>query len=685
MLGVPVSVSSPIYVLVNLVLFVYVIFVKKVRIQFHIKTSLLIGLFVCMSLVLNTYPLFRTENTLTTISYGNNDVIVYALTPDYLIESSIFENAIEKENQPQMAHPGVSNLLKTGFRWGTPIILGNYMSIFNLKGYQSAYIIQVMLFSLLFPLVWVLYDSLSAKKSWFALPLVLSLLLFNSNLQYMLFHNFAGQIVFWGVALSTFLLYFNSDWDSKNIRKNKSFMTGTLIGLCWSVLLISYHEGAVFVIGSYLLFAIARYIQKPKQVHILKRIAHISFITVFTSAVALFHSVMFDIQQAKLVSGPIGWQKFRESIPFSNPFEMMGMYSIHLFEPMPLLVSVFVSVCVVALFIRGIRYSGQKLLSVCIVAVFLLMLLWGGIYNNNFFVYNRVATYMLPFLTIFFVIGIVSLQSKIKPIFYIFFVGSLVVLSGINSLLLTQDFKNHHMSVDASFQSLLELSLEDVKEVIYFPSLITHTSNYWEEIWKDYFLHSNYQLKSSLNQDESDELEEGALVLQNKTERYSPIARVLEQELLWENEYFKLVRACTHIQCLVEKQIPITHLTFESDLYSDIVFENGWSTIESGHRWTDKPSAYIQLYSPTPMKSLSFRARSLDVPQTIDVSLHSIHQGTVNVSSEFEDYSVKLNSVKEPIYEFEFSFSNPYRPAEILQNGDNRTLYVDFEEIRLEE
>lgn len=140
---------------------------------------------VFMGIALHLMPLLRRDRMLTTISLGNNDVIVYANTPDYLEDHSIFDGYKYLPNEMKPTEKGVANLLHDGFRWGTPIMASFLQVLTGLQGYQLAYMYLVVLYSLLIPLAYLLFKVLY-KDSWIGLLLIGAAFILNVNMLYML-------------------------------------------------------------------------------------------------------------------------------------------------------------------------------------------------------------------------------------------------------------------------------------------------------------------------------------------------------------------------------------------------------------------------------------------------------------------------------------------------------------------
>ena len=89
--GMSVFVVSPVLIGLLLFLDVFVIFKTSLKFVISFKEVLYIGFLMLMVFTVASYPLLRHEKYLTTISLGNNDPAIYALTGDYLVNHSINE------------------------------------------------------------------------------------------------------------------------------------------------------------------------------------------------------------------------------------------------------------------------------------------------------------------------------------------------------------------------------------------------------------------------------------------------------------------------------------------------------------------------------------------------------------------------------------------------------------------
>src|SRR3989339_212361 len=274
-LGFSVKQISPIIIIFLLILNVFIFFKKKLRFELNFLQEMLIGAIIIVSIFFNCSPLITKVKSLTTISFGNNDVVIYAAVPDYLINHSIAENFFAKKDTSKRLDP-VSQMISSNYRW-SPIIVSFFLNIFKLQGYQFIYLFEVLLFALAIPLVYSLLKILY-KDSIRCLILGLFLFTFNVNLLYILYHDFFGQVIFWGIEI--FLLIFLFSYLSEKEIKNKDFLKyDFIIGLTLTVLFYSYHESAIFIIAPLFLFFTFRLFLKTDFIYYLRNFIIIFFIT----------------------------------------------------------------------------------------------------------------------------------------------------------------------------------------------------------------------------------------------------------------------------------------------------------------------------------------------------------------------------------------------------------------------
>jgi hypothetical protein len=663
---------------------IYVLFVKrKIDFKLDVYKNFFVAAIVLLSLTLNLSPLIRSDRILTTVSLGNNDIIAYTTVGDYLKDHSISESFKTKVDAT------TDNLLHDGYRWGTPIINSFFLSLLNVEGYQYTYASQVVLFALFIPLVFILFEILF-RQSLLGTFIVTILTGFNVNLLYMLYHDFFGQVLFWGLE-SVLIILFYCYLHAKEINKNKFNLYDFLLGITITVLYFSYHEPAIFMFAPVGLFVIFKLIFNRRQfVTYIQALIRIGLISLISGSISIVNAIIFDFKQAFMgnPNQPIGWQLFREKIPFANPFEAMGFYSIHNFEPLPLLAAVILSIIVVFIIIKGVLNNKYKLLTICYLIIFILFLYWTGVHHANFFDYNRALTYTLSFMIILFSIGLNSLYEKQKHFWSVVIVIliSLEIWSGVN---LNKRFIKEHLSVEKSYISILDLKKKNIKEPIYAESFIEEATSLWKQIWIGYFLYSkNISLVPTIfdsNQFEN-RVPDNSLILISKSTPWLNSLKVIYRDIIWSNEYYDLGHLCNTDDCLIESKYRLDGIKIGKNEFEDSLLINGWNIGEGETRWANEKESTLRLVTkesyPT---SLTVEALSLAKPQEITVYINDKLLGTVSIDTEWKSYSLPINYPLDPgVHRIKFTYSQGYRPMDVFPgNLDSRTLYVNFKNIAL--
>lgn len=662
----------------------YVLFKTKPQISLNIKEDFLLACFVLFSLLLNSSPLIRHDRIMTTISLGNNDVISYTTTGDYLKDNSI-SRSFQKNPEPST---GV--LLNDGYRWGTPMINSFFLTLFNFEGYQYTYISQAILFSLFIPLGYILFKILFGS-SIVGLIMVSIFTGFNVNLLYILYHNFFGQVLFWGIEILLFIFLY-SYLFSKEINNKEFNLYDYIIGILITVLYFSYLEPAVFMFAPLGLFLFFNLIFSRNKTFIyIKALIKIAFIALITGSVLIIRATVLAFQQAFMgnPNQPIGWQLFRSKIPYANPFESMGFWSIHNFEPMPTLLAIILSVVVILIIFLGVIKSKYKILTISYLLVFLIFFYWSAIKLHNFFVYNRALTYTLPFIIIFFVIGLVSLIKRNK-FAVISLVIILIILESFSAIMLNKRFIREHLAVDESYISISEIKRLKINEPIYVESFIVDAIPLWKQIWTGYFLYSkNISIVPTLFNSRKFEnrVPNGSLVLISKPTPWLNSLKIIYRDIIWSNKYYILGHICNSDDCLINSKYRLNEIKFGKNEFEDSLLTNGWGIAEGDTRWAiEKESTLRMVTKDTSPNNLTIEALSLNKPQEMTIYIDDELLGTISIGTEWKDYSLPINyQLNSGVHRLKFVYSQGYRPMDIIPgNLDGRTLYVNFKKISLE-
>ncbi len=457
-----------------------------------------------------------------------------------------------------------------------------------------------------------------------------------------------------------------------------------MISVALAVLYFSYHETIIFVLAPLGILLIFRFLLQKQYVAYWSALIKIGLAVFLISAVSVINQVVVDLFQVTFIKAPIGWNLFRKELPYANPFEMMGFYSIHSLEPLPVFIALVVSMAVVAVIILGLYGSKKKLITISFLIVYILFYIWLSIVHQNFFAFNRVVTYTLPLLLVLFAVGMGEILKRKKQTFFIIFI--LIGLEIFFGLALMRRFVRERITVDASFISLEEVKKQNIREPIYMQSIIVGFQNHWSKIWTDYFLNSDYKIYSADNFDRSEKfIPDGSLILISKYSWYNKPAMIIAKNTVWENGYYKLARACDSDACLLESGAPLHFIDFETGGYQDSLFISGWSMREDGHRWSSGKKSTLRLVAGKnkSFSQLVIKAHSLQNPQTIIVFVNGIKVGEKELDAEPKEYMFDIGNRQNETVQVEFQFSNMYQPIATGISSDARELSADFRIIEL--
>ncbi len=516
---------------------------------------------------------------------------------------------------------------------------------------------------------------------------------FNVNLLYLLYHDFLGQIFFWGIEV--FLLIFLFSYLSDQEIKNKDFLKyDFIIGLTLSVLFFSYHEATVFFIVPLLLFFISRLIVKTNISYYTLAFIRIFFITGLTSFFSIINAIKVDYEQAFTgdPNAQIGWQLFRSKIPYANPFEALSFYSIHSFEPLPTILAAILSLLVIIVIVYGIIKSKEKLLLINFLIVYLVFYYWTGIYQHNFWSYNRALTYTLPLIIVLFVIGFTNIffkknnKNKIVGILTQILLVILILSSAKN---LSNRFFAEHFAVGKDYVSLKNIQNDKklINEPLYIENNIDPSIPYWNYLWIRYFLNINkFPIYSEGKGNGKIVVPENALILIHKPNTHKIAPRIILKDIIWENEFFVIGRLCKSDKCLMNAKEDMSQIIFGKTSFEDSLLISGWSASEPESRWAVGKQSSLKLINNSGEKTkIIIEALTLKEPQTVVVSINGVSIGSFSPSTEFKTYNVALSSpLSQGLHTLTFTYSNSYKPSEIFQSADSRELSVNFKQIRLE-
>ncbi len=534
MAGFPMNQAKYIILISATALIIYS-FLNKKKIFLKSWETALVALLTIVCLLFNLWPLLKVGFP-TTISLGNLDPITYVHTSDFLLKNTVFDGKDFIHYRPYLWATG--DLLHNGYRWGTPMVLSFFSSLFSLKSYQVYSILITLFFSLSFPITYILAKQIiKKKKSYLLLFLIFLTQALNSTNLYMLYNVFFAQFIFLGVYITIIILlysYFSEENSKQHHFNNYDF----LIAFSLSSLTTLYVEGLFFIFIPLSLFIFLKLLQKKYSflLYGLKIILLLLIINPMTLGNAL--RVNYRVFMSTTKIGVIGWEKIRYAVPF----EMLGFYNLYYSRPIPTFIKITSSLVFVGIMIWGYIKSKQKLFVASFVGFFLFLYLIFAFYFKNFFTYHRTITYTIFFISILFSIGIFSIFDQLKNKTVTATIVIIFTLMSIRSSYRTiYQLYWHPKVVDKSLISLTELNNnKNFASAFYTSDVFLGEYDLWKRLWREYML-SDKQIVTRQNYPTERGFLKGIkLVLSEKNYLEGEGKKIVYKNTVWENEYYRL-------------------------------------------------------------------------------------------------------------------------------------------------
>lgn len=643
--------------------------------------DVIIIVIISLIMIFNLSPLFLDHGFPTTLSLGSNDAQAFAIVPDFLVDHSI------KDGFGSNVPAAVYTLLPYGYRIGQSIIAVFFMVLFHLRAYQFLTIIQAVLFVLTLPLIYVLFKLVYKETYHPGAVAAIILVGLNVNILYYLYHNFFGQILFTGLYLFLIILFVNT--EKKLLQKSLSFSIDLkhdfLIGVGFAVLFYSYHEGVVFVLMPLMITIIFRVITKHAPLVFILSYTKSFLIAVVFALPAMIHAIKFAIlNRVQDFIAPIGWQPFRAvGSSFANMFEMTGMYSIHTYPQLSVVIGVILSIIVAGSTYLGFQKSRYKELLGGFLVTYVLFFIFLSFVRPNFWFYGRAVSYSLPLLLIFFVGGIQRLVDN-KKYLNRYVLTLIVWLVFINGFMFNKRYKQEHLVVEKWMTSLTSVPEELTKsKSIYSEQVFNPSLPIWKELWAEYFLEPRTNFVTSIEYIHSrKKIQDQDIVLISKVNRYASPAQLVTSQVLWENEYYRLSRVCVSDECLLHTKKDLHVIDFRKPVFTDSLLLKGWSQPEENHRWAMGKTFSLRLVNKKPASRLVFSATTLRTPQHMKVFIDGVFVGAVDLGVKWKTYTLAVDMFSG-LHTVRFESSRFYFPAEVLGGLDRRELSADFQYIEL--
>lgn len=517
------------------VLFLWAVLNKKINLRFS-RGDFWLAVLIFISLIFNLYPLIKTAGFPTTISKSNLDPVTYSMVGDFLVNHTVFEGKDFIHYKPYMW--AVGDLVHSGFRWGSPLILSFFSQVLNLKSYEIFSVLITIFFVLSAPLVYVLAQLLATMLKISISLLLTVIFVFNSTLLYMLYNVFFAQFIFMGIFIMVMIFF--CDYISKAKKSLGISRFDFLIAVCLSSLTTIYSEGLAFIFLPFLIFAVLDSLIK-KRLLFLKIAFKIGLLTFlinpFNSGRAVKQTMAVFLSTSKAAIF-IGWEK----IPYAAPLEILGFYNLYYSRDLSAIIDIILGLPIIIFIILGISRSKFKLfLGVNIIFFVVIYFLYRFVFPN-YYTYHKAITYTVFFYTVFFGLGLSALFNFVKSrSIKIIIIMMFLILSARSAHRTIYQLYWHPYIVDASLVSLRSLN-EDRRLNKPFFTADVYLGEYdlWKRLWREYLLMDKLIITRQNYPSEKNNLKNVRLVLSEKDYLEKEGKKILYKTIIWENKYYQL-------------------------------------------------------------------------------------------------------------------------------------------------
>jgi hypothetical protein len=533
MLQIPLAQSKYVILAFASLMLIYSFLKKKAIFRFS-KDTVFLSISAIICLIFNLYPLLIKVGYSTTISLSNLDPLFYVNLGEYLINHSVL---IRPEVLSTQTHLKAVEELLYNYRWGSPLILSFFSSLFNIRSYRIYSILITLFFSLSVPLVYLLAKLLINRSSKLLIFLVFLTYGMNSVILDMLYNVFFAQFIFIGIfILAVILLYsYLADLNIKNLRFNSYDL---LIGLCISSLTSIYPEGLIFVILPVSAFMLLKLFSKERFVVFISllKIAALSLIfNPYTMGTALYGDFKLFFSSTK--TSFIGWEK----IPYSSPLEMTGFYNLFYYKNLPMLLSMLINIPIIGICLYGLFKIKNKLLMISYLLIFGLFYIAYWIIFPNYYLHLKLVTYLLFIFVALFSIGLFYLFRSLKNKLILLSIIIVFTFLSIRSAYRTiYQLYYHARVVDKKLMSLEQLNNDKkIKSAFFTADVFLGEYDLWKRLWQEYLL-SNKEIITKTNYLEEKKFKNNKLVLSEKDIQEYDHKKITYKNIIWDNEYYKL-------------------------------------------------------------------------------------------------------------------------------------------------
>jgi hypothetical protein len=453
--------------------------------------NIILLLILLFGIVISAMPIIL-NGLLTTFSAGNPDPIIYVSVAKYLMAHGYTVAPTVVQNQP-LSVLIYGELTGGQTRPGTFLILSVMSSLFKLDPYQLFSILSAVVYSLIGPLVY--YFTFKCINASRIVSIIAALIvMINCNLLWVVYYGFAGQLAsypLYFIILILFMMNLEKEKKLSGVEYIKNNIPLFLIlGLTLSAVYSVYAESA------FLLLAILFLISVPYLVLGNMKPIIMIICMIFVSFVFAPHLIIPTVKvMMNTVSTRPGWDLPK----YALLTEAMGIYPMKLWDKINNIYSIIISVII--LYIILIKNQNKIFIVLSVLLPLGFLLIWQGIVEHYSYGYFKSLTIYLPYIVIFFTVGLVEIiinnkvTSNKAGAKYLSYISKAFALACLFMILATGLFTTYNVS---KYNLMLDQNIIDLGSInrilppdqsIYMEA--PDIQNYWPQVWAVYFLNGH--------------------------------------------------------------------------------------------------------------------------------------------------------------------------------------------------
>lgn len=535
LIKIPIEQSKYLVIAISTAVLIYAFYKNKLIKNFS-KETIIVSLFTFFALIYYMFPLLTKIGFPTTTSYGNLDPLSYVNVSEFLIHKTVYDGGLIEMYKPHLI--AVGDLLHYSYRWGSPMILGFFSSILNLRAYQIYSIVLNLLFALTFPLVYLLAKQICQKKGIILVSLIFLTFAINPIMLYMLYNVFFAQFIFGGVFVLSVLFFYDylSDKNTDNWKWNSYDI---LLGLVFSSITSIYPEGIVFAFIPLGLFFCLKLV-KTKKISAIIPFFKVLITTIVLNPLTFGYTLKWNIGVFLLTTktGFIGWEKIR----YATPLELTGVYNLFYYKNLNNRLDLITSIPVVIVFLIGLYKAKNKLIISSYLLLFGLFYILYRFFIPNYYTHLKTVSFMLFTFSIIFSFGMIKFFEFFRS--KLFFITSLIVFV---LLIFRSSYRTfyqmyfHGKVVDKSLISLIKLNNnKKINQTVISADVYLGEYDIWRRFWQEYFLYDKKIISLSNYSTLVDKVPKKKYVLSEKKLTEFDHKKITYKKIIWENDYYQL-------------------------------------------------------------------------------------------------------------------------------------------------